>query len=100
MVRKVAPGKYQWPSGKITTLALPERDNQFYIVRYPANHPEQASFVSTVLSKEDLFHDFFHFYVTKPNSLKRCSSCHKSLSPQSPCIQTDTMCILVNIMLA
>jgi hypothetical protein len=80
------------PSGKITSLDLPDLGKKFYTVRYPPNQPEQAHFVSTVLSKEDLYHDFFHFYVTKPSPLKRCAKCHKNIDTN--CIQTSVICIL------
>jgi hypothetical protein len=89
---KVTSGQVQWPSGKVTSLQLPESLNPFVVVRYPPGHPEQAQFVSTVLSREDLFHNFFHYYITKPAPLRRCQTCRKSL--ESLCIQTDSICIL------
>jgi hypothetical protein len=86
-------GQVKWPSGKIISLDLPKVSNQFFVVRYPPGHPEQAHVVSTALSKEDLFHNFFHFSIKRANPLKRCSSCQQQLA-QSRCIQTDIICIL------
>jgi hypothetical protein len=81
------------PNGKITSLDIPDLQKKFIVVRYPSSHPEQARFVSTALSKEDLYQEFFHFYVTKPSSLKKCSSCQQQLG-QSLCIQNSIICIL------
>jgi hypothetical protein len=80
------------PDGQITALQLPANSNQFYVVRYPKGHPEQFHYLSTALSKEELFHKFFHYFVAKPPHLKRCVSCRQQLD--SLCIQTDIVCIL------
>jgi hypothetical protein len=83
------------PSGQILPLNIPHMENTFYIVRSPPGHPEQASFVSTLLSKEELFSDYFHFYVTNPSALKRCASCHQQIGHNALGIQTDITCILL-----
>src|SRR5690348_1320765 len=80
------------PTGKISVLQLPDTANSFYFVRYPKGHPEQAHFVSTALSKQEVFHNFFHYYVTKPSQAKKCSSCKHHLNSQL-CIQTQNLCI-------
>jgi hypothetical protein len=84
------------PTGSAVSLELPELTTRFYTVRFPPNHPEQARFVSTVLSKEYLYKDFFHYFVTKPSGIKRCASsnCRRLLDRQSLGIQTNIVCIL------
>jgi hypothetical protein len=103
---KLGPSQVKWfeyhsisthfirPSGETRTIDLPTSANKFYVVRYPPSQPDKAHIVSTVLSKEELYHHFFHFYVTKPNPMKRCSSCHQPLADTPLCIQTEASCIL------
>jgi hypothetical protein len=77
------------PSGKLTSLELPNLANRFYVVRYPESHPEQAHFVSTVISTEEVYRNFFQFYVGKSSSFKRCASCRQQFANDSLSIQTD-----------
>jgi hypothetical protein len=105
MVMNISSGKYKWfvilffsshiffrPNGKITSLDIPDLQKKFIVVRYPSSHPEQARFISSVLSKEDLYQDFFHYYITQASSLKRCASCHQQFGNVLS-IQTTIVCI-------
>jgi hypothetical protein len=84
------------PSGKVSSLTITTSDTRFYRVRFPQKKPEQAHLESTIVSKEQLFDDFFHYLIAKaPTSMKRCRSCYKSLVLQELCIQTPVICIFV-----
>jgi hypothetical protein len=111
MVMRLGPqGQFKWlvfnlqyctyffafrPNGAVSSLQLPELNSKFYRVRFPADSPEQAHFVSTVPSKGDLFRGYFHYTVSTLSALsKRCRSCRKPIDLETPCIQTYIECIL------
>jgi hypothetical protein len=93
---KTPSGQLRLPNGDIANLTVPPTaDHRFFVAKFPIGQPDQAVIVSPVGSKEDLFREFFHYYVAKPSPLKRCASCHRQLSTDSYCIQTELLCIFM-----
>jgi hypothetical protein len=52
--------------------------------------------VATIHTKEDLFQDYFYYFIDKPSPLQRCSACRQSVDTKSLYIQTTSVCILGN----
>jgi hypothetical protein len=85
-------------NGSTSTLQLPESSHKFVTVRYPPTQPQHAHFVSTVLSKEELFHNFFHYYVANSVSSRKCSGCGQQIATRALCIQTEILCIFTSLL--
>jgi hypothetical protein len=82
------------PSGETRYLSLSNTNNDFVVVRYPPNIPEQAYFVSPVGSIEDLYNDYFHYYITTLiRGPVHCIGCEKALHHNDMTIQTRAICI-------
>jgi len=58
-------------------------------VRYPIGQPERAYYFSDIESTNDLFYDYFHFYISNPKTGTQCRGCAQVLDPLKISIRTQ-----------
>ena len=84
------------PTGEMRSISVIPSDmfeETFIVVQHPIDQPGSSKFISLVESKEDLFQDFFHFYISTAHKRSSCRGCKSSLS-HNLSISTQLICIL------
>ena len=84
------------PTGEIRSISMIPSDmleETFIVVQHPVGQPESSKFISLVESEEDLFQDFFHFYISTAHNRSKCRGCGSSLL-NNLSISTQLICIL------